>query len=209
MMIIKYDLEKDKENFLNSLRSKNNPTPTTLHKEYFAIYGEDIKEEKVEKFLKEKSEETHLTEKGKGITKEWMQVEATFAMRAAKIFGVKIEETIAYLTTNQRCTYNLTERYFFVYGESKSPIRNIMHELLHFYTYDALYKELAQKGVGGKEYNDIKESLTELLNIEFSELMRGFRDEGYPQHQEMRKRIRSLWTESHDVRKVIGALIAK
>jgi hypothetical protein len=84
-----------------------------------------------------------------------------------------------------------------------------MHELLHFYTWQVFFEELKRKGLSGLRYNDIKESLTELLNLEFSDLMGGGVDKGYGQHQEMRKKIRDLWPKNKDIKALVNNLVVQ
>ena len=57
-------------------------------------------------------------------------------------------------------------------------------------------------------YNDVKESLTEILNLEFSDLMGGKLDSGYPQHKEMRQKIRSLWSDKKSIFLMVQELIS-
>ena len=74
-----------------------------------------------------------------------------------------------------------------------------MHELWHFYTW---YKfgESEQERIGAKKYNNVKESLTVLLNIECKDLLpEGIEDTGYPQHQKLREEIKILWEEKPDI----------
>ncbi len=78
-----------------------------------------------------------------------------------------------------------------------------MHELLHFYTWHVFHDDFITSGKTEAQYNDIKESLTELLNIEFIDLMEGAHDDGYPQHAEMREKVKNLWNETKDIRKVV------
>jgi hypothetical protein len=67
-----------------------------------------------------------------------------------------------------------------------------MHELLHFYTWHTFGKKLLDQGLLKLVYNNIKESLTEILNLEFSDLMGGKLDSGYPQHQAMRQKFENF-----------------
>ena len=78
-----------------------------------------------------------------------------------------------------------------------------MHELLHFYTWYAFHDELMGHGVDEKRYNDIKESLTELLNLEFPDLMAGILDKGYPQHAKTRQKVRELWIATKDLHRTV------
>jgi hypothetical protein len=73
-----------------------------------------------------------------------------------------------------------------------------MHELWHFYTWYKFGREVEQK-IGKERYNDIKEALTVLLNIECSDLMADEIDRGYPQHQDLRSKIADVWSKSKDI----------
>lgn len=74
-----------------------------------------------------------------------------------------------------------------------------MHELWHFYTWSKFGDNEEQK-IGVRKYNDMKEALTVLLNIECKHLLpEGVLDMGYPQHQELRNRISELWKKNPDI----------
>jgi len=85
-----------------------------------------------------------------------------------------------------------------------------MHELLHFYTWEAFGREFKKKNViNERQYYDFKEALTEILNLEFADLMGGdYKDLGYPQHQEMRKRIKECWNKYKNLRKVVEKVLS-
>ena len=208
-MIVSYDKDKDLENFLKGLRSNNNPTPTKLHQEFFEKHGKALDEHVLADFLGEKARATNIHTKTREINFVWQKIGEEFTHRTEEFFGMTLLPVRAFVTTNQRCTYNVSERYFFIYAESKSPANILMHELLHFYTHDAFYEKLIATGTSAQEFNDIKESLTELLNVEFVDLMGVAIDKGYPQHALMRTRVRHLWQESRDMAKVVDGLLTK
>ncbi len=138
----------------------------------------------------------------------WRKIEAMFFKRASKIFDCKLSDTITvYLTHNERCTYNLKERYFFVRIGSASANVTIMHELLHFFTYEAFGAKLLAQEDSREKYNDIKEALTELLNTEFKDLMDGQVDRGYAQHQDLRLRVREYWGWDKNMGRLIQHLL--
>lgn len=83
-----------------------------------------------------------------------------------------------------------------------------MHELFHFYTWQAFHKTL-KKGFSEERYNDIKESLTELFNLEFADLMGGAKDKGYAQHKAMRDKIRAIWTKNKNIKNLVRQLASK
>lgn len=206
-----YDLERDVENFLKGIRSQNNPKPTNLQQAYIDKNGAVYTEETVHAFL-----QTHNQEFGfdapasvQKVEQEWRGIETIFFERIEKIFCIAypISEIAVHLSTNGRSTYNIDGGYFFVYTGANSTNRIIMHELFHFYTQQAFRAKLEHLGVESHRYNDVKESLTELLNIEFSDLMNGVRDEGYPQHKEMRQTIHDSWLATKDIwRTILEAL---
>ena len=80
-----------------------------------------------------------------------------------------------------------------------------MHELLHFWTWWVFYDEVESGRMTKECYNDVKESLTELLNIEFRDLLDGAHDDGYPQHQEMRAIVGKTWVQTRDIKQVFEA----
>lgn len=78
----------------------------------------------------------------------------------------------------------------------------MMHELWHFYTWYSFGINEESK-IGAEKYNDIKEALTVLLNIECAHLWpEGVEDKGYPQHQELRGEIVKWWQENPDIKDV-------
>jgi hypothetical protein len=75
-----------------------------------------------------------------------------------------------------------------------------------FYTWYFFYKELISGSVSQEKYNDIKESLTELINTDFRDIAGVSYDKGYPQHQEMREKINHLRKEGNNVREIVKVL---
>ena len=83
-----------------------------------------------------------------------------------------------------------------------------MHELWHFYTWYGLGTDQERK-LGRQKYNDLKESLTVLLNVECNDLMpAGIQDNGYPQHQELRAMILDFWAHEKSIIKLWDYLIS-
>lgn len=81
-----------------------------------------------------------------------------------------------------------------------------MHELWHFYTWQVFGKD--EERIGKEKYNEIKEALTILLNVECKDLLEeGKEDKGYRQHQELRATILQFWNEKKDIRKLWNALV--
>lgn len=205
-----YDAEKDRENLIRGAKSVNSSELTPFHKLYIAKYGDELDPAKIDSFIKE-----YLIEKGINIESEitsmekaWLVIARPFIERCEKMFGLKYptDTVVVYLTTNNRCTYNIEKAYFFVRISGKDSNATIMHELLHFYTYQAFHDALRSRGLTSMQYNDIKESLTELLNVEFVDFMDRLKDYGYPQHAEIRKRFRVYMQEGKSLSEAVDGL---
>lgn len=202
----KYDQEKDIENFIKSARSVNSKQPTGVMQEYIDTYGENFEAENLKEFIAERLKDIDVNQIISDITSRWSAIEEEFIIRSEKIFGCTypVEDVTVYLTTNSRCTYNTIEKYFFVsIPRADAAHVTIMHELFHFYTKEA-FEEMIPK----EKYNDIKEALTVLLNIEYGDLMGDEKDGGYPQHMVMRQTITYLWSEGKNMKQVVSILAA-
>lgn len=205
LVTFKYDLEKDAENFIRGLNSVNSSLPTKLKEEYQGVHGVDYAPDKVASFLQNRVQEKGINfdERIQKIKEGWSLVEPIFVSRCEEMFGLQLPEgVIAYLSQNQKCTYKWRENYFFLYYDYLFFNKTIMHELLHFYThrkYDSL-------GIEAKKFNDIKESLSVLLNTDFADLMEGQEDKGYPQHTEMRNDITEMRKEGKSIDEIVHLL---
>lgn len=198
-----YNKEKDIWCLLNKGKSSNNsPTPTRTYSELVSVYGENPDEKSTSLFIDQYFETGNydVTEYIKKYKKEFEAISSEYQKIAEKVFGLPLNEKITvYLTINNRCPYSIEEKWFFVSVSRNSPIRTIMHELWHFYTWQKFGAD-EEKKIGAKKYNDIKEALTVLLNVECKHLLpEGAIDMGYQQHQELRNRILELWKQNPDI----------
>ncbi len=198
-----YDKKEDIWVLLNKGKSTNNsPTPTKVYEQLVEFSGENPDENSTSNFIDKYINENNIEISTliKNYQKEFDTISDEFQKIAARIFGVSLKENITvYLTINNRCPYNISKNLFFVSVSNNSALRTTMHELWHFYTW---YKFGAdkQKRIGAEKYNDIKEALTVLLNIECRDLLpEGVKDFGYPQHQELRNEILKLWEQNPNI----------
>jgi len=202
----KYDLEKDVYNYLAINGAKYKGGNSRALDYYFKRFPDGLTEDNLKKFIAEYIDYNHIdiNQKLASIQESWAKVETEFISRMNRLFKIDfpLETFTAYLTTADRCT--LGKDYFFVAIFSQQQNKIIMHELLHFYTYIAFEKEFSQ--LDEKQIYDIKETITELLNQEFSDLT-GVPDSGYPQHKELREKIRFFWQEEKDIKKAVNRLI--
>lgn len=207
-----YDIDKDVENLIKGSRSVNSSKPTAFHLLYAEKHGMALEPAKARSFIEGYLSENKIDPAKEAIAMEkaWLSIADRFVEGCEKLFGVTYpRDTIdVYLTTNNRCTYSIGGGYFFVCMRGKQPNATVMHELLHFYTQEAFYDRLIARGLTGMQYNAIKESLTELLNVEFADLMGGDVDAGYPQHAAMRARLRTLLSEGKGLSEAVDELAA-
>lgn len=184
--------------------STNSPgQQTATYKKLLTYTNEATNPEKVCDFVREYLAEGNInpTTTAQALKNNWDLIGKEFEQRAEKVFGLCIKDEItAFLTIAGRFPYNIRGKYFFVSMKSTDANLIAMHELWHFYTYRKF--ESAIDKIGYEKFNDLKESLTVLLNIECPDLMKGEIDNGYTQHQQLRKTISSVWLETKDIQKV-------
>ena len=204
-LIFKYDEEKDIYCLLKyGPSSKNSNVNTKLYTQLLNDYGENPTLSETLKFIQSYIRENNIDidEYVLKYTNEWQMISQQYKERAEKIFNISIPpELTVFLSVNSRCPYNISENYFFVNVPSVSTNKTIMHELWHFYTW---YKFgiTEESKLGKQKYNDLKEALTVLLNVECLDLLDSGEDTGYPQHKELRQKILSIWDEERDIEKL-------
>ncbi|MDO8471021.1 MAG: hypothetical protein Q7S49_00200 [bacterium] len=205
LVTFQYNLGKDADNFIRGTQSVNSKQPTKLQEEYELLFGKDFSLGKVEQFLKERANRLQIRFQQKALefAKGWKPLEKNFTLRCEALFNIELKDLIiVFLSQNQRCTYRWRENYFFLYYDSDTPNKTVMHELLHFYTH----RKYGHLRLDSKKFNDIKESLTVLLNTDFSDLMAGTEDGGYSQHEEMRWDIIKMRKERLSVDEIVENL---
>lgn len=176
--------------------SSNSVLPTKQYQALISSVGENPTEAQTAEFIG-----NYMSANGIDIQKavaghqsEWDTIATEFQKRAEGVFGTTLPHDItAYLSINSRSPYSLQENYFFVAVPTSSVNKTAMHELWHFYTWQKFGQEWEDK-LGKQKYNDIKEALTVLLNVECKDLMPEVEDKGYPQHQELRAKILEIWS---------------
>jgi hypothetical protein len=201
-LLFKYDLQKDAENLVKSFKSINSSERSELEIEYLKQYKE-VNERDAASFLT--SPRTNIADRLNEISSKWQKIEDESIKRMEAIFGESIVLPTSFLSTNARCTYSTEGNYFFVHMLSSHTNKTILHELCHFYTHHAFKAKLDAQGASREEYNDIKESLTMLLNTDFKDLL-DQSDVGYPQHQEMRIEIQKLREEGKSVEEIVAVI---
>ncbi|MBP9711498.1 MAG: hypothetical protein KBD55_00480 [Candidatus Pacebacteria bacterium] len=207
-----YNKDKDIWCLLNKDKSSNNSQASTeQYQQLINKYGENPTAENTAIFVDEYITENNIDiEKYiKNFQKDWENISTVFQKNAEAIFNVSLPtDVIVYLTINSRCPYSIQDKFFYVSLQSSQATKTIMHELWHFYTWYGLgiYQE---EKLGKQKYNDIKEALTVLLNVECKDLFpEGVIDIGYPQHQETRQLILNYWEKNKDIKRLWEYLVS-
>lgn len=192
--------------------SMNSSTPTKQYEELLNHYSEPASESDTNRFI-----ESYILRNGikmetlsETLQMEWDTIASEYQKRAEEIFSIALPRDVtAYLTINERCPYSIQEDMFFVStAYPHAANKTAMHELWHFYTWYKYGLEWQAK-LGALKYNEIKEALTVLLNVECKDLLpEGTTDKGYPQHQELRQRILELWSKDKNMDNLWHALVA-
>lgn len=208
----KYDRKKDVWCLLSfGKSSQNSPNPTKTYEQLVAFAGENPSDDMVSKFI-----DRYITENNIDIREyvakyqtDWDTVSEKYQKVAERVFDVSlVDDVTAYLSINRRCPYNTEQNFFFVPVPATLQRKIAMHELWHFYTW---YKFgiIWEEKIGRQKYNELKEALTVLLNVECGELMPvGVSDLGYPQHQELRNKILRIWSEDKNIVRLWNNLVS-
>lgn len=199
-----YDKDKDVWCLFNKgIGSNNSQKPTKQYEQLTAMYGEDPSLEDAKSFvdLYIIKNEIDISRCVELFQHDWEQVQNEFQNRAEIIFNTVLPNDITtYLTINSRCPYSVEDNYFYVSMQSNNVRGIIMHELWHFYTWYGLGAN-QEETLGLQKYNDMKEALTVLLNVECRDLFtEDMTDIGYPQHQDLRKQILKYWEKDRDIK---------
>jgi len=202
-VFFQYNKEKDIWSLLNKGKNSNNSqTPTKQYEQLVATFGENPTNKTTSAFIEKYIGDNNfdIQKYIEKYQKDWDIIANEYQKRAEIIFGLSLPSDVTgYLSINSRCPYSVENNYFFISFSSLFPRGIVMHELWHFYTWYKFGINEEQK-LGKQKYNDLKETLTVLLNLECMELFsESLFDKGYPQHQELRQEITKFWKKEKNI----------
>ena len=137
----------------------------------------------------------------------WSNISDKYFRRLEKITKRKIslKKVEAYLTTAARCPYSPNKKipYFYINFFSSIPnaLHTMGHELMHIHLHNTNWWEYVENKIGNDKTHDLKEALTQLLNLEFRDLWL-VQEKGYPNHKLLRNYISKKWKERKDFNKL-------
>ncbi len=133
------------------------------------------------------------------LVKRWSEVEETYFAALEKLTGRPIcsDTFSAQLTTASLCPYDVRASWFMVdaFADTEHQVTVMAHEIFHLQFLRYFWDECVRLGLSAEQTDQLKESLTVLLNEpEFSSVITS-PDIGYPAHQKLRRKLRELWRE--------------
>ncbi|MBU0619571.1 hypothetical protein KKC56_01595 [Patescibacteria group bacterium] len=145
------------------------------------------------------------------LEKSWRTVEKKYFKILSVITKQPIftEKFSCYFTTGLMCPYNEKEDWFMVSMWHSTPfsITTICHEIMHLQFLKYYKKYLKKKGLKNDQIEDLKEALTFLLNeTEFEDIILS-QDNGYPEHQKLRKKLKNIWSKNKNFQNLIDEAI--
>ncbi|OGY48409.1 MAG: hypothetical protein A3J65_03460 [Candidatus Buchananbacteria bacterium RIFCSPHIGHO2_02_FULL_45_11b] len=145
------------------------------------------------------------------LKKTWGTIEEKYFKILAVITQKPIfsENFGCFLTTGFMCPYNQKDNWFMISVWHSLPfsITTICHEIMHLQFLHDYKNYLEKKGLKNNQIEDLKESLTFLLNEpEFEEIILS-EDIGYPEHIKLRKKLKSIWLKDKNFQNLIDRAI--
>lgn len=174
--------------------------------------AQEIVEEYIKKDSKREYKNKVMHFEMQALERSWRIIEKKYFELLSKTTNKPVftEKFTSYFTTGLMCPYDEKEGWFMVSMWHSIPfsITTICHEIMHL-QFLYYYKNYLKKADLKKEQiENLKESLTFLLNEpEFKEIIL-CQDGGYPEHDELRKKLKSIWLKNKDFKKLIDEAIS-
>lgn len=158
---------------------------------------------------KEKIYQLVIKEQLKAVENIWRKIEKEYFKRLVKITQKPIfwDNFKCYLTTGIMCPYNTKEKSFMIskWHPIGANIITICHEIFHL-QFLHYYEEYCRKFLSEQQKEDLKEATTFILNTDFGDLLTGY-DNGYPNHQELREKLKLIWSKEKNFKKFLNKAI--
>jgi len=144
----------------------------------------------------------------KEIQAHWNKIEKEYFKKLEKIHECRFsyKQVRGVLSTAGRFGYSTGKSCWFATDFKSGPVRAsyvAMHELMHFMFHKYFWEFCEKQELPWKQIWDIKESFTVLLNIEFSGLLEGQKDNGYPEHQKIRAFIKRNYPKRQNFKSLL------
>ena len=130
----------------------------------------------------------------------------------ARLTGHRLYRQTFYatFTTLHTCPYDPSRHWFMISAKQNmaKQVNTIAHEILHLQFIHFHYQYCLDRGLSEKQFQDLKEAMTVLLNEpRFDKFHLGL-DGGYTNHTALRAAIRRLWRQHQPFLRFLDACIA-
>jgi len=131
--------------------------------------------------------------------------------RLEKIHSKKfpVEYIICKYTTFGCCPYQYRENknWFGIFFSKQILEQNLellvfVHELMHLFFHYYFWDYCENKGLTPTEIQDLKESVTTIVNYEFNNIIE-IKDDGYPIHQRLIQKIKEIWAKNKNFENLV------
>lgn len=212
----KYDIKKETENWYNIVSDEDDTfgnsykdTVMSIPDSILEIISSVPKNKAIDKIVdylehdpRQELKNIFINEKISGLEKIWEELGQKLVDALTKVTGKKFddEEYTAYITHLFICDYNISEKYFFLslYHSVGLNFSVLAHELLHFITYKHFKSYCIEKGLTEPQFQDLKESLTVVLNSPVFDEILLIEDYGYPDHEKLRSFLEKKFLSGAD-----------
>jgi len=216
-IIFKIDLEKDARNYYGCANSKphfgHDFTKSMRQETLIKLKGKKWSEIEtdIRELLKRGYSKINIELKLKKIENEWRKIEKIYFRKLKRLTKKKIyrDEFYCYATTIGRCPYNKKEHWFMIniFNDIDFVMQIIAHELMHLQLHYYFERNIKKKRkLSEKKFQDLKEALTVLLNLEFKNIIKK-EDKGYPSHKKLRTFIVKEWKKEPDFEVLLNKCI--
>jgi hypothetical protein len=174
--------------------------------------AQKIVEDYIENNPKKEYERKVMYAEMQALEKSWRMVEKNYFEILSRITNKPIftDKLSCYFTTGLVCPYNEEENWFMVSMWHSIPfsITTICHEIMHLQFLNYYKNYLKKRGLKKDQIENLKESLTFLLNEpEFGNIILS-QDSGYPEHKELRKKLKNIWSKNKDFQNLLDEAIS-
>jgi hypothetical protein len=173
--------------------------------------AQKIVEKYIEKDFKKEYKNKILHFEMQALEKSWRIIEKKYFKTLSSIIKKPIftNEFNCYFTTGLMCPYNEKENWFMVSMWHSLPfsITTICHEIMHLHFLFYYKNYLKKQGLKKDQIENLKESLTFLLNEpEFDKIIL-CQDIGYPKHRELREKLKGIWSKNKEFQNLLDEAI--
>lgn len=219
-----YNLKKDAWSWVLIAKDKNNwglnwreqiaqisdDLLDKIEKTNFAS-AQKVVEKYIENDLKKEYKRKVMKAEMQALEKSWLLIEKKYFETLSTITDKPIftDKFDCFFTTGFMCPYSEKENWFMVSMWHSIPfsITTICHEIMHLQFLHYYRSYLKKKGLTNNQIEDLKESLTVLLNgVEFDSVILS-QDNGYPEHDKLRKKLSDVWSKNKDFKNLLDEAI--